>query len=243
MPRVPRGAVRAPTGRRLPADGVAARLEDLGDELPHDGLVLDEQDRLGADARRGGGPRTCGTLGALRRRAAARSGTTSPCPGARVDLDRAAALLDDAVDGREAEAGAAFLRREERLEELLALAPRSCRCRCRVSAQRRRARRSSVTTFSGLDRQRAAVRHRVARVDGEVDDHLLDLRRVGAAPSRARARASITSSTSSPIRRRSICPCRRRPRSGRATRGCSTCRRLNASSWPVSAAARCRGAA
>ena len=34
---------------------VPAALEDLGDELAHDRLVLDEEDRLVADARRGGG--------------------------------------------------------------------------------------------------------------------------------------------------------------------------------------------
>ena len=46
---------------------------------------------------------------------------------------------------------------------------------------------SSVDDVRGLDRHRAALRHRVARVHGEVDDHLLDLRRVGAHRARARA--------------------------------------------------------
>ena len=58
---------------------------------------------------------------ALTRRAAAGSRNDEPEAGRRLDLDRAAALLDDPVDGREPEPGAAFLRREERIEELLAL--------------------------------------------------------------------------------------------------------------------------
>ena len=92
--------------------------------------------------------------------------------------------------------------------------------------------------FDGLDRHRAAVRHRVARVDREVDDHLLDLRRVGLHRREARARASSTSSTSSPIRRRSRLSMSATTALRSSTRGCSTCRRLNASSWRVSAAAR-----
>ena len=86
-------------------DGVAVRLEDLGDEPANDELVLDEQNRLGAGRRRVVVARRRRMHGGLvdggqedaERRALARGG---------VDLDRAAALLDDAVDGREAEAGA-----------------------------------------------------------------------------------------------------------------------------------------
>ena len=64
--------------------------------------------------------------------------------------------------------------------------------------------RVAASTLRGLDGQPAALRHRVAGVDGEVQDHLLDLARVGldAAPGRVRARSS--SSMSSPISRRSI---------------------------------------
>ena len=88
--------------------GVARRLEDLRDQLAHDRLVLDEQDRL---ARRCGGRRTEARIGGCLECAAATRGSQIAERGAhagrRVDLDRAAALLDDPVDGREPEAGPA----------------------------------------------------------------------------------------------------------------------------------------
>ena len=54
-----------------------------------------------------------------------------------------------------------------------------------------------------LDRERAAVGHRVARVDGEVHHHLLELARVGADRARGPGSRRVTSSTRSPTRRRS----------------------------------------
>ena len=54
-----------------------------------------------------------------------------------------------------------------------------------------------------LDRQLPAVRHRVAGVDREVDQHLLDLARVGSDRAEALLQ-QVTSSMSSPISRRSI---------------------------------------
>ena len=56
----------------------------------------------------------------------------------------------------------------------------------------------------GLDGQLAALRHGVARVDGEVHDDLLDLARVGLDVPEAARRRAIVSSMSSPSRRRSI---------------------------------------
>ena len=54
----------------------------------------------------------------------------------------------------------------------------------------------------------AAVGHRVARVDRQVHDHLLDLAGVGADPAQARAPSARTSSMSSPISRAASPPCR-----------------------------------
>ncbi len=42
-----------------------------------------------------------------------------------------------------------------------------------ISAPRRKRRR--LRHIGGADRQRSAARHRVARIDGEVDDHLFEL--------------------------------------------------------------------
>jgi hypothetical protein len=88
----------------------------------------------------------------------------------------------------------------------------------------------------GLDRQRAAVGHRVAGVGGEVEDHALDLRAVGLdrrEVGRERdADADVVADD----------PVQHRLHAGDDLvevehRGCSTWRRLNASSWRVSAAA------
>src|SRR5213079_1097004 len=90
-----------------------------------------------------------------------------------VDIDTAAVLFDDAVYRREAQAGAARLGREERLEDAwqdLARNPAAgiADLEADVGLEARR-----------RDRQRAAARHRVAAVDCEVDEHLVEHRRVG----------------------------------------------------------------
>ena len=63
---------------------------------------------------------------------------------------------------------------------------------------------SSSVDVRRLDRRACRPRHRVARVDDEVHDHLLDLPRVGLHAAERPARSIVTSSMSSPIRRRSI---------------------------------------
>ena len=67
-----------------------------------------------------------------------------PAPASTVGEDEAARLLDDAVDGREAEPGALadFLGGEERLEDLAAGCRAGCRCRCRRRSARYSRRRA-----------------------------------------------------------------------------------------------------
>ena len=101
-------------------DGVPVRLQDLGHQLADDRLVLDEQDRLVTGAR----PSAAGLAAGSSARSATQreeNAERRAQAGLGRHLDRAAALLDDAVHGRETEAGAARLRGEERVEELAAL--------------------------------------------------------------------------------------------------------------------------
>jgi hypothetical protein len=106
-----------------------------------------------------------------------------------VDIDEAAGLLDDAVDGGEAEAGALadFLGREERLEDLVADLGRDAGTGVgdvdpHVVGDRHaligRLRRLFGGDVGGAHGELAAIRHGVARIDGEVHDHLLELRDV-----------------------------------------------------------------
>ena len=162
--------------------------------------------------------------------------TSVPAAGVRVDLDVAAGVGDDAVDGGEAEAGALarLLRREERLEG----ARRDLAAMPAPVVGDGDPRRRPVAPGHG-DRQRPAVGHRVARVDGEVDEHLLELGAVGedrqAAPGPTRdpqrdalAERAVEQALEVAHERADV----ERPR------GVTTSRRLNISSWRVSAAAR-----
>ena len=160
-------------GRARDGDVVALVAQHLREQVAHDLLVVDDEDPLGAAARARRRPRlalrsrpTADRQANRERRALARGGA---------DVDRAAALRDDAVDGREPEARARAdgLRREERLEDA-----------ARVSLVHADARVGDLehdvtAVVARRDRQRAAAGHRVARVDGEVQQHLADLARVG----------------------------------------------------------------
>src|SRR5262249_34591034 len=105
-------------------------------------------------------------------------------PGLRDDPDVAAALLDDPVHGREPETRALsdVLRGEERLEDPVLdpwvdpEAGGGAREEREVALHHRAVGRPAAELLvARLDRQPAAVRHRVARVDGEVHHHLLEL--------------------------------------------------------------------
>ena len=168
---------------------VAVGLQHQPHELAHAGVVLDDHDRLRAAARPrvaavglGVGARARGDRQVdLERRAA---------PGLAVDVDPAAALLDHAEHGREPEPGALAggLGRVERLEQVAADLLVHADARVADRQQDVRAGRALAVLgdlrrleldVGGLDRQRAAVGHRVARVGGEVEDHALHLRAVG----------------------------------------------------------------
>ncbi len=153
-------------------DVVALLAQHLCQELAHDLLVVDDQDPFDAAGRR----RRDGMFLARRRM---RDGQPDREGGAktggRAHVDRAAALRDDPVDRREAEAGAFadILRREERLEDAdasLVVHP---------DAVVRDLEHDLIVVVSRRDRQRPVARHGVPCVHGEVQEHLPDLARVG----------------------------------------------------------------
>jgi hypothetical protein len=103
----------------------------------------------------------------------------------------AAALLDDAVHDREAEPGAVLARlgREERLEDALEhlavhAAAVVAHAQLHVVARGQIGQRLGQPLLADGDRDAAAAGHGVARVDHQVQQHLLDLR--GIDPRRAR---------------------------------------------------------
>src|SRR5207302_5610555 len=112
--------------------------------------------------------------------------------GARgaLDPDVTAVLLHDTVHRREAEPGplAHALRGEERLEQVClnlrthagsAIAHTEHRVGSNAGARMRLDERAVELDVAGLDGEPTALWHRVPGVDGEVQDDLLDLRRVG----------------------------------------------------------------
>src|SRR6185437_13275338 len=132
------------------------------------------------------------TMSTLERRAA-----MSPAPGegkrepdggaggplAILDGDGAAVIAHDAEADGEAEPYAGRLRREERLEDLLA----QIRGDARPGVLDRD--REEGALHARADHERAAVGHRVRRVEEEVEEHLLELVRIaehlGHRPARA----------------------------------------------------------
>ena len=160
--------------------GVTLGGQDAARSSTHAVLVLDEQDGLAA--RRAGGQRNRAVdLGAPGQDARQVDSHRRTLVRRARDVDEAAALGDDPVDAREPEPRShALLCREERLEDPGARdgihsaagvgdGENDVRPRCLV-------RRNLLTVHvRGRDRQRAASRHGVPRVQGKVDQHLLDL--------------------------------------------------------------------
>ena len=106
-----------------------------------------------------------------------------------IDIDETAGLLDDAVDRRQPEAGALadFLGREERLEDLVDDVDRNAGAGVADVDPHVVGRRHALVGqplgfrrryIRGPHREPAAIGHGVAGVDGEIDDHLLELRDV-----------------------------------------------------------------
>ena len=109
-----------------------------------------------------------------------------------LDGDEAVALADDAVHRREAEAGAfaELLGGEERLEQMRARLGRNADAVVDDAQAHEVAgggRRGRLALRDGdradLDADAAAARQRVARVQHQVQNHLLDLMRIDANPS------------------------------------------------------------
>src|SRR5439155_9086527 len=109
-----------------------------------------------------------------------------PAADLALDRDPATALLDDPPRAREAEAGACtgVLRREERLEDMRPRLGVHADARVAdgeddVQAGLERARagldRRGELDAPRLDDELSTLWHRVARVQGEVHDHLLEL--------------------------------------------------------------------
>ena len=166
-------------------------LERARAEHPHRVLVLDQKHRAGA----GQVARQRGLVGAdargagfghavMARQVDRESGALSRLA---LDEDETAGLGDDAIDGRKPQPGARadLLGGEKRLEDAFQIFLRDARCRyrdtsiCDVMAGRHglvaAADRRLVDDIGGADGQGAAIRHGVARVDGEIDDDLLEL--------------------------------------------------------------------
>ena len=173
-------------------DGVAPPAQGFADDGPRFDLIFDHEHGLRAGER---GRRQL--AGGLRRELLGRDGQVDLERGAVAELavhpDRAAALRDDAVHGGQPQAGAAagLLRGEERLEEALlrggvhagtGIGDRHHDVRSRGGAGVLGHVVVVEHGVRGLDRQLAAVRHRVAGVHREVENHLLDLAWVGADP-------------------------------------------------------------
>ena len=165
--------------------------------LPHDLLVVDDEDDPRAALRRHGLGGPC-RGGRVLDRQVDHEARASPLLA--VDAHDAAVRLDDAVDGGEPETGPAPLRLggEERLEDPVQVLSRDADARVRdrehhVGARREARRRARVVELldGRLERERAAPGHRVAGVHGEVHDHLLQVARIAADVALRRAQALL----------------------------------------------------
>ena len=142
-------------------------LEDVDQHLPHRGFVLRHEDaRAPARARRRRLGRRQGQLGPDRQA----HGEAAPLAGPAPDLDLPAVTRHDAVRDRQAEAGPVLrLRREEGLEA--ALPDRLAHAGARVLDDAH----DAIALGPRRERQGPALRHRVERVEEQVQEGLPQL--------------------------------------------------------------------
>ncbi len=161
--------------------------ERLANQAAHHRIILDQQDQLRAHRRALSRQRTRGhgqRQRFIRGRKIQREG--GPVSGFALHFDVAPDLLDDAVHGRQAETGAfpESLRREERFEEVrprvrIHSAARVANDQRHVGTGRDGRVDARFGTGEPLHRrfnhQRAPARHRVSRVEGEVQERVFEL--------------------------------------------------------------------
>ena len=149
-----------------------------------------------------------GLVGALVRRRRQQDGERRAQPGVGDDLDAPAGLRDDPVHGREPQprAEADVLGRVERLEDPLQHVGLDSRAGVADGQPH------VLAGGAGLDRERAAVGHRVAGVDRQVDHDLLELRAVGQHRRQIRRRPASRSRCPRRSAARASARARRRPR-------------------------------
>ena len=169
--------------------GVAEVLQHLGDEHAHRGLVVHDQDRLALPGALDlGEPARDVVLVGLAIVARQVEADRRALPNLRVEPDLTAGLAREAVNHRQAEAGA-FAHRlggEERLEHLGHEVGRHAGAGVGHADAEVLPRRHVVLAgtdlvhppVGGLDGDAAAIRHGVARVDAEVQQGVLQLARV-----------------------------------------------------------------
>ena len=163
------------------------RGQKLGDEIPHGGIVLHEQNEFGAAA---GGVGFFRNRGRRLRGAGKVDRERRPASGLALDEDRTFTLLHDAVDGGETEPVplAVRLGREERLEDMREHFARHADPGIfhpqtdpvpGLDTVVNRERGVVDVDVGRLDRKAPSFGHRVPGVESQVQDHLLELRGFG----------------------------------------------------------------
>src|SRR5262249_25960882 len=102
-----------------------------------------------------------------------------------VELDSAAMLLHDAVDGGEAKTGAALLGRKERLEDARAVLERDPRTSV-AHRQTRPVLGGAAAPGRHLDANQLAARRSLSGIAQQIPHHLAELRRITVDPHRRR---------------------------------------------------------
>ena len=163
--------------------GVTGAPEDSGRDLTHQRLVLDKDDRgwmSSADWWRDGRRRNVGGFGRLDGCAREEDAETASTPRLRVHVHVTAALLNDPVHAGKSEtrAPADILGREEGIKRQslgrrvhpdagVSHAERD------IAARGKRCADGNSVDELCRDGERTAIRHRITRIRGQVDDRLL----------------------------------------------------------------------